>query len=24
MLYLLKDIDDKWTINFWKGYIKNV
>ena len=23
MLYLLKDIDDKWTINFWKGYIKN-
>ena len=24
MLYLLKHIDDKWTINFWKGYIKNV
>lgn len=24
MLYLLKDIDDKWSINFWKGYIKNV
>jgi len=24
MLYLLKDINDKWTINFWKGYIKNV
>ena len=24
MLYLLKAANEKWTINFWKGYIKNV
>ena len=24
MLYLLKDIKDKWTINFWKGYVNGI